>query len=103
MKVNVVEYRTLSAFVSACHKNGIRIVKVTDVHWRDSSGWWRVGSRVTACSRKSPVLRIWDTKTERKSNVMDKVAIEGFYVIEGEWDKDELPSLMESLDERSRT
>jgi len=99
MKIKVVKYRTLAAFVSACHKNGIRIVKHSTPLWLgdDQCGWQSArGVRVTACSRKSPVLRVWDTRTNTPKNIWEKLVLENFYITAGEGVPEQVSTRVES-------
>lgn len=87
-KIEVVIYRTLTEFVKACLANGISLVKVNSRMVGQVSGKWmqyRDEITVTACSRKSPVLRVWKTDKWTKDRVVTTLEIENFYLSDGEW------------------
>ena len=76
------KYGTLQGLIEDCQKNGMHIVKVSQ---------WFEGIGVTACSVKSPILRVWKSKPRKYEEcdsleeVILRLEINNLWVSEGEW------------------
>jgi hypothetical protein len=96
-KIEVRKHKTLRQFVSDCGASGIIMARVTERGSVEFVSRNRMEPRltvtVTACSRKSPVLRIWSTWRQPIETVKLLLEFEGISVSDGEWK----PEILEML------
>ena len=98
-RIETIEYKTLTAFIEDCKKNGLRLVKFKiepclGPRGKILASWVEI--RVTAFSTESPVLRCWKTdegKDPAQRSILGRLEMENFYVSEGEW----TPNLLREL------
>jgi len=97
MNIETIEYKTLKSFIAACQKNDIRLVKIITQPRQTLSPkklQYKIEVTVTACSRKSPVLRVFKTTKMNCNDVVLWFEIEGINVSLGEWTKELLEYLI---------
>ena len=83
--VEVRKWKTLSQFIADCRVNDIYIAKIRS-RWLSApvrrTIEYSLYVKVTACSKKSPILRVFETRKIFPDDVVSRLEIEGINVDE---------------------